>query len=630
MNRREFLAGAAAIGCGGAVFGSAFAQSFPSNVIRILVPASASTPPDILARIIASALSEGEGWKVVVENKPGAVMTIGTMEALHQPADGHTLLSVTAPIAAVPGLVPNAQFHLEKDFAPLIQTGTGYNVLVVNPSVTVHSVPELIAFLKKDPGKHTFSSGGFGTPAHLLGELFKLETGVQATHVPYVQFPQAIGDLVNGVNTYQFITVLPVVQLIDRQVACARSHGAQACCCARGCAHHCRGRLSEARKRGLGRHLGEVRNAGAGDRAAQCRHQQGDQDRQGARLSRQARRRSGGRLARGVRHAGAHRNCALVQGYQGRRYQDQFMTSSDFRVTLLGTGVPIPSPDRFGPCTLVEAGEQKFLIDAGRGATIRLHQLKIPIGRIDVQLLTHYHSDHTSGIPDVWLTGWLQSYFGTRKTPYRVIGPTGARALMENLERAYALDIKIRVADEKLPLSGIATDVVEFDRDGVVYEKGGVTVVAFEGDHGDVLKPCYGYRFEYAGRSAVFSSDTRYNQNVIKYGAGADLLVHEVASARPELMKEAYVQRIIGHHTTPREAGRVFAQAKPKLAAYTHIVLVGSERIPPPTIDDVLAETRQTYSGPLALGEDLMAFEIGETVTVRRYQLPSRPATVQT
>ena len=104
--------------------------------------------------------------------------------------------------------------------------------------------------------------------------------------------------------------------------------------------------------------------------------------------------------------------------------------------------VPIPSPDRFGPCTLVEAGDQKFLIDAGRGATIRLYQLKLPIGRIDVQFLTHYHSDHTSGVPDVWLTGWLESHFGTRKTPYRVIGPTGARELIENLERAYALDIR--------------------------------------------------------------------------------------------------------------------------------------------------------------------------------------------
>jgi ribonuclease Z len=296
------------------------------------------------------------------------------------------------------------------------------------------------------------------------------------------------------------------------------------------------------------------------------------------------------------------------------------MSASDFRVTLLGTGVPIPSPDRFGPCTLVEAGEQKFLIDAGRGATVRLFQLKIPIGRIDVQFLTHYHSDHTSGIPDVWLTGWLSSHFGRRESPYRVIGPTGARDLMQNLERAYASDIKIRLADEKLPLSGIATDVTEFDRDGVVYEKNGVKVIAFEVDHGDVIKPCYGYRFEYGGRVAVFSSDTRYNQNVIAYGAGADLLVHEVASARPELMNELYIQRIIAHHSTPREAGRVFAQTKPKLAAFTHIVLLGSERIDPPTIHDIVAETRQTYGGPLIVGEDLMAFEIGDTICVRRSQ----------
>jgi ribonuclease Z len=251
---------------------------------------------------------------------------------------------------------------------------------------------------------------------------------------------------------------------------------------------------------------------------------------------------------------------------------------------------------------------------------------KLPIGRIDVQFLTHYHSDHTSGLPDVWLTGWLESYFGTRKTPYRVIGPTGARELIENLERAYALDIKIRVADEKLPLSGIATDVVEFDCDGTVYEQNGVRVIAFEVDHGDVIKPCYGYRFEYGGRVAVFSSDTRYNQDVIKYGAGADLLVHEVASARPELMKEAYIQRIIGHHTTPREAGLVFAQTRPKLAAFTHIVQLGGEGIPPPTIEDIVAETRTTYSGPLVVGEDLMAFEIGETVSVRRFP-PSSPST---
>ena len=102
------------------------------------------------------------------------------------------------------------------------------------------------------------------------------------------------------------------------------------------------------------------------------------------------------------------------------------MSASDFRVTLLGTGVPTPVPDRFGPSTLVEAGDQRLLIDVGRGATIRLNQLRVPMGTIDAVLLTHYHSDHTIGIPDVWLTGWLQSHFGTRRKPFRVTGPNCA------------------------------------------------------------------------------------------------------------------------------------------------------------------------------------------------------------
>ena len=294
--------------------------------------------------------------------------------------------------------------------------------------------------------------------------------------------------------------------------------------------------------------------------------------------------------------------------------------SSDFRVTLLGTGTPIPRLDRFGPSTLVEAGDQKLLVDAGRGATIRLHQLGIAMGSIDVLFLTHYHSDHTCGIPDLWLTGWLTSHFARRTAPMRVIGPVGAKTLMAKLAEAYAADIKIRLADEKLPPQGIATVVEEFDSDGVVYEKHGVKVIAFEVDHGEVIKPAYGYRFEHQGRSAVLSSDTRYNQNVIKYGAGADLLVHEVAMARPQLLSQDYIQRIVAHHTTPREAGMVFAQTKPKLAAYTHLVMLASEQIPAPTIEDLLAETSLTYDGPLQVGEDLMQFEIGEAVTVRRHE----------
>ena len=153
---------------------------------------------------------------------------------------------------------------------------------------------------------------------------------------------------------------------------------------------------------------------------------------------------------------------------------------SDFKVTLIGTGSPIPRPDRFGPSTLFEAGDQKFLIDAGRGAPVRLWQVRVPPGKIDVLFLTHYHSDHTSGIPDLWLTGWLPAPYAQRKTPFHVIGPTGAKVLMENLEKAYALDIKIRIEDEKLPPEGIAVKVDEFDKEGVVCEQNGVKVTAFE------------------------------------------------------------------------------------------------------------------------------------------------------
>jgi len=294
------------------------------------------------------------------------------------------------------------------------------------------------------------------------------------------------------------------------------------------------------------------------------------------------------------------------------------MGANDFRVTLLGTGVPTPRPDRFGPSTLIEAGDQKLLIDAGRGAAIRLFQIGIPIGRIDALLLTHFHSDHTSGIPDIWLTGWLESHFGTRRRPFQVLGPTGAKALMANLEKAYAADIEIRTADEKLPREGVAVAVEEFNSDGAIYQKNGVTVIAFEVDHGDLIKPAYGYRIEYGGRSVVISGDTRFNENVIKFGTGADLLIHEVAIARPELMAESYIKRIMAHHTTAREAGMVFARTEPKLAAYTHLVLLASKDVSPATISDLIAETRKSYDGPLEVGEDLMCFEVGDTVSVKR------------
>jgi ribonuclease Z len=292
----------------------------------------------------------------------------------------------------------------------------------------------------------------------------------------------------------------------------------------------------------------------------------------------------------------------------------------NFKVTLLGTGTPIPSKDRFGPCTLIEAGGQKLLIDAGRGATIRLSQLNIPIGRIDAVFLTHFHSDHTVGIPDLWLTGWLESHFGGRQTPFRLIGPRGSDALMSNLKRAYAADIDIRMEDEKLEPDGIAISVEEYDHDGIVYDKDGVTITAFEVNHGDAIKPVFGYCVDYAGRRVVISGDTRFNENVIKYASGADLLIHEVAIARPELLSEAYIQRIMAHHTTAREAGTVFARANPNLALFTHIVFLASAGVPPATVADLIVETRQTYRGRLEVGEDLLCVDIGDTITVQKYE----------
>src|SRR5206468_777559 len=123
-------------------------------------------------------------------------------------------------------------------------------------------------------------------------------------------------------------------------------------------------------------------------------------------------------------------------------------SAQDFKVTLLGTGSPFPDPNRFSAATLVEAGQEKLLFDVGRGATIRLNQIGVPMGAINAVFITHFHSDHTSGLPDLWLTGWIGRYYGNRKSPFRIIGPKGTTSLMRNLEQAYSEDVRIRYLDE--------------------------------------------------------------------------------------------------------------------------------------------------------------------------------------
>ena len=285
-------------------------------------------------------------------------------------------------------------------------------------------------------------------------------------------------------------------------------------------------------------------------------------------------------------------------------------------VSLLGTGTPVPAMSRFGPSILIEAGGQTFLFDAGRGAMQRLAQLEVRWQDVDGVFLTHLHSDHVVGFPDLWLTGWLVG--AGRDRPVRVWGPRGTQRMMSKLEEAFDFDIRIRLYDDRRAPNGVllfAEDITE----GVAFEKDGVTITAFEVDHSPVW-PAFGYRLDYDGRSIVLSGDTRVSTNLIRYAQGVDLLVHEVASpesfhragVRPERIKS-----IIDHHSTPEQAGEVFAKTNPRLAVFSHIVQ------PDASEEDLIPPTRKHYAGRVEVGEDLMVIEVAEKIEVRRAARPS-------
>ena len=276
-------------------------------------------------------------------------------------------------------------------------------------------------------------------------------------------------------------------------------------------------------------------------------------------------------------------------------------------VTLLGTGTPRPEVERGSSAVLVEAGAQKLLFDAGRGVARRIYQLRLDYDAIDKIFITHLHYDHIIGLPDLMLSGWVFQ----RTHPIRLWGPAGSEHHLEQIQKAYAADIALRTHHTELPEEGIRVEVNEIG-EGVVYSEGGLTVKVIQVDHG-VVKPAFGYRVDYKGRSLVISGDTRYSEQIAEHAKGVDLLIHEIADASDALLENnPRLRKVMAYHTRPSELSRLLQQSNPRQTVLVHALIFGKERA------DVLSEIKSKYKGKVMFGEDLTAFDIGENIRIYR------------
>ncbi len=280
-------------------------------------------------------------------------------------------------------------------------------------------------------------------------------------------------------------------------------------------------------------------------------------------------------------------------------------TADSTTIILLGTGMPYPDPATQGPATAVTVGNRIFLFDAGPGVMRQMNAARLPVrgGPITAVFLTHLHSDHTLGLPDLVFTSWVMG----RRSPLRIVGPAGTRNMLEHILLAWGEDIEIRTSGlERTAPGGWKVDVRE-TTGGVVYDSAGVKISAIPVPHGS-WKLAFGYKIETPGKTVVISGDTRLSPALERASRGVDILIHEVyprVRLRPEerIGGELWPSYMRSFHTSDREVGQLAARARPKLVVLHHIVRMGG------TDEELLTGVRAGgFTGRVVIGRDLDRF----------------------
>jgi ribonuclease BN (tRNA processing enzyme) len=272
-------------------------------------------------------------------------------------------------------------------------------------------------------------------------------------------------------------------------------------------------------------------------------------------------------------------------------------------VILLGTGTPYPDPNAAGPAMAVVVNGRVFLFDAGAGVMRRIRAANLPLTGPEAAFITHLHSDHTLGYPDLILTSWVMR----RATPFPVYGPRGLRRMTDHLLAAYSEDIEMRTHGLEHEVAGGQRVSVHEIREGVVYEKEGIRVTAFTVPHG-AWKNAFGYRIDTGDRSIVISGDTRPSESLVKAAKGVDVLIHEVypaARLAPENRPggKDWPQYCREYHTSDVELGELARRINPQILILHHVVRMGAS-------DEELINgvRRGGYLGRVVVGKDLDRF----------------------